>query len=43
MSDDLLMQYSEWLDSQGLIVEESDFDRRTHEELVADFLLELDA
>lgn len=46
MSDDLLIQYSEWLDAQGLICDPSQtdpYDERSHEELVADFLVELNA
>jgi hypothetical protein len=50
----LILQYSEWLDFQGLIVAEKDDsvgqaqmknpgeDKRTHEQLVKDFLNEHD-
>lgn len=33
-----LFSYSEWLDSEGLIISDSAGDKRTHEELVRDFL-----
>lgn len=41
---DLLFGYSEWLDSQGLILPDSQgADKRTHEELAKEFLLYRDA
>lgn len=33
-----LLAYSEWLDSQGVIVGDDEGDDRTHEQLVLDFL-----
>ena len=33
-----LFAYSEWLDSEGLIVSDKEGDARTHEELVREFL-----
>ena len=39
---DVILRYSEWLDSQGLIVGDAESDDdRTHEELVEAFLVEL--
>ena len=35
---DTLLAYSEWLDSQGLIVGESDGDDRSHDSLADDFI-----
>lgn len=36
---DLLFQYSEWLDSQGLIVgDNASDDKRSHDQLARDFL-----
>lgn len=39
---DVLFAYSEWLDGQGLVVSDqgSDADKRSHDELVSDFLTE---
>jgi hypothetical protein len=36
---DILLAYSEWLDSQGLVVSDQgeDADKRTHEELAREF------
>lgn len=45
-ASDICLQYSEWLDSEGMIVADSssggdgEFDDRSHEQLVADFLAE---
>jgi hypothetical protein len=37
------MRYSEWLDSEGLIKDEEDSgDKRTHDELVKEFLCQVD-
>lgn len=36
---DILFEYSEWLDGEGLIIgDKASRDKRTHEELVTDFL-----
>lgn len=37
---DLLFQYSEWLDGEGIIVsdQEEGADKRTHDDLVTEFL-----
>ena len=35
---DVLFAYSEWLDSQGLVTETTKEDRRSHDELVNEFL-----
>lgn len=38
--EEILNDYSNWLDQQGLIREETDEDRRSHHDLVAQFLAE---
>lgn len=37
-TEDTLLAYSEWMDSEGLVVSDDDGDDRTHSELVDAFL-----